>query len=150
MRQLNTQRGLTLIELMVGFAIATLLAVAAAPFFGDYGINSRLREGGNTLYAETLFAQSEAIKRNRPVRVSTSASTITVEDMTVLASPVTLRTRTLSEGVSVATGSVMFGTSGWPSNLTAASINLSHSSATCSADYRCPGLRVEAGGAISS
>ena len=148
MRQLNTQRGLTLIELMVAFAIASMLALAAAPFFADYGINSRLREGGNALYAETLFAQSEAIKRNRVVRVSSAASTITVEDMTVPATPVTLRTRTLSDGVSMATDSISFGSSGWPANLTAVSINLSHTTATCSADYRCPGLRVEAGGAI--
>lgn len=148
MRQLNTQRGLTLIELVVAFAIASMLALAAAPFLADYGINSRLREGGNALYAETLFAQSEAIKRNRVVRVSTAASTVTVEDMTVPATPVTLRTRTLSDGVSMATGSISFGSSGWPSNLTAVSINLSHATATCSADYRCPGLRVEAGGAI--
>ena len=148
MRQLNTQRGLTLIELMVAFAIASMLALAAAPFFADYGINSRLREGGNALYAETLFAQSEAIKRNRVVRVSSAASTITVEDMTVPATPVTLRTRTLSDGVSMATDSISFGSSGWPANLTGVSINLSHTTATCSDDYRCPGLRVEAGGAI--
>lgn len=148
MRQLNTQRGLTLIELMVAFAIASLLALAAAPYLADYGINSRLREGGNALYAETLFAQSEAIKRNRAVRVSTAASTITVEDLTDPTNPVTLRTRTLTDGVSMATGAVTFGSSGWPSNLTAVSIDLSHATATCSADYRCPGLRVEAGGAI--
>lgn len=148
MRQLNTQRGLTLIELMVAFAIASLLALAAAPYFADYGINSRLRESGNALYAETLFAQSEAIKRNRAVRVSTSASTITVADMTDPDAPATLRTRTLTDGVSMATGAITFGSSGWPSNLTAVSIDLSHATATCSADYRCPGLRVEAGGAI--
>lgn len=148
MRQLNTQRGLTLIELMVAFAIASLLALAAAPYFADYGINSRLRESGNALYAETLFAQSEAIKRNRAVRVSTSASTITVDDMTDPDAPVTLRTRTLTDGVTMATRTITFGSSGWPSNLTAVSIDFSHATATCSADYRCPGLRVEAGGAI--
>jgi type IV fimbrial biogenesis protein FimT len=148
MRQLNTQRGLTLIELMVAFAIASLLALAAAPFLADYGVNSRLREGGNSLYAETLFAQSEAIKRNRPVRVSTTGSTITVDDMTVPTTPVTLRTRVLVDGVTMANGSVMFGSSGWPTDLTAVSIDLSHATASCSADYRCPGLRIEAGGAI--
>ena len=152
MRQLNTQartqRGLTLIELMVAFAIASMLALSAAPFFADYGTNSRLRESGNSLYSETLFAQSEAIKRNRVVRVSTSGSTITVADMTDPGNPVTLRTRTLADGVLMATGSVSFGSSGWPANLTAVAIDLSHATASCSADYRCPGLRVEGGGAI--
>lgn len=152
MRQLNTlaraQRGLTLIELMVAFTIASLLALSAAPFFADYGTNSRLRESGNALYSETLFAQSEAIKRNRVVRVSTSGSTITVADLTDPANPNTLRTRTVADGVLLSTGSVSFGSSGWPTDLTAVAINVSHATATCSSDYRCPGLRVDGGGAI--
>lgn len=152
MRQLNSglrmQRGMTLIELMVAFAIASMLALSAAPFFADYGTNSRLRESGNALYSETLFAQSEAIKRNRVVRVATSGSTITVADLTDPGNPITLRTRAMADGVLLPTSSVSFGSSGWPANLTAVAINLSHASASCSADYRCPGLRVEGGGAI--
>lgn len=147
MRQLS-QRGLTLIELMVAFAIMSMLALAAAPYFSDYGVNSKLRESGNTLYAETLSAQSEAIKRNRVVRVATNSNVVTVSDMTDPANPVVLRTRTLADGVVAATATIDFGTQGWPSNFTAGAINLSHATATCSADHRCPGLRVEAGGAI--
>ncbi len=141
-------RGLTLVELMVAFAIASLLALAAAPYFADYGVNSRLRESGNTVYGEALYAQSEAIKRNRVVRLSTTGSAVTVADLTDPANPVTLRTRTLADGVSVAEGAVSFGSSGWPTDLTAVSINLSHSTAACDADRRCPGLRVDGGGAI--
>ena len=152
MRQLNIgarpQHGFTLIELMVAFSIASLLALSAAPFFADYGTNSRLRESGNAVYSETLFAQSEAIKRNRVVRMATSGSTITVDDMTDPANPLTLRTRTVADGVLLPTSNVSFGSSGWPANLTAVAINLSHATATCSADYRCPGLRVEGGGSI--
>lgn len=142
------QRGLTLIELVVAFSIAALLTMTAAPYFVDYGINARLRESGNTLYAETLFAQSEAIKRNRTVRVATTASAVQVSDMTDPVNPVVLRSRTLPDGVQAAAGSVDFGSQGWPGDLTAVSINFSHTSATCSADTRCPGLRVEAGGAV--
>ena len=80
MRQLNTARGLTLIELMVGLTIAAFLLMAAAPFFGDYIRNSRLREAGNALLGEALFAQSEAIKRNTTVRLSTSGATLQVID----------------------------------------------------------------------
>jgi type IV fimbrial biogenesis protein FimT len=141
-------QGLTLIELMVGLSIMAMLALAAAPFFSDFGTNSRLRESGNTLFGEAMFAQSEAIKRNRPVRLSSAGSTITVADMTDPANPVTLRTSTLSQGVTAANASVTFGTQGWPSNLTAVAINLSHAVATCSSDHRCPGLRVDAGGAV--
>ena len=144
----RTQRGLTLIELMVAFSIMTMLALTAAPYFADYGTNSKLRESGNTLYGETLFAQSEAIKRNRKVRMATSGSTITVSDVTNADAPVTLRTRELAAGVTAATGSVTFGSQGWTSDLSASSINLSHASVTCSDTYRCPGLRVEGGGSI--
>ncbi len=142
------QRGLTLIELVVAFSIAAALTMAAVPYFVDYGVNARLRESGNTLYAETLFAQSEAIKRNRTVRVATTASAVQVSDMTDPANPVVLRSRTLPEGVRAAAGSVDFGSQGWPDKLTAVSINFSHTSGSCSADTRCAGLRVEAGGAV--
>ena len=124
------QRGLTLIELVVAFSIVALLTVTAAPYFADYGINSRLRESGNTAYAEALFAQSEAIKRNRTVRLATSGSTVQVLDMTDPANPTVLRTRTLADGVRVATGNVDFSSQGWPGNLTAVAINLSHATAT--------------------
>jgi type IV fimbrial biogenesis protein FimT len=147
MRQLN-QAGMTLVELMVAFAIASLLALAAVPYFSDYGVNSRLRESGNLLYGEALFAQSEAIKRNRVIRVNTNTDTITVADLTDPLNPQLLRTRTLASGVSVDNSSVSFGSTGWPTDLTAVSINLSHATAVCSDDHRCPGLRVDGGGAI--
>ncbi|MFY9510803.1 MAG: GspH/FimT family pseudopilin [Rubrivivax sp.] len=151
MRHLNLRRarGLTLIELMVGLAIGTFLVLTAAPYFADYVANSRLREGGNLLYAEALVAQSEAVKRNATVRLQTSGSTITVIDRSTPATPVTLRTRVISGGVSAATATIDFGSEGRPVPFgTAGSIDLSSSSASCSSDYRCPGLRVDAGGAV--
>lgn len=149
MRRLNTERGLTLIEAMVALAIAAFLALSAAPYFSDYVANSRLRESGNLLYAEALAAQAEAIKRNTTVRLSTSGSTVQVLDMTVVASPVTLRERQLASGVTAATSTVNFGAEGRPVPFgDSRSIDLSYSSASCSSDYRCPGLRVEAGGAV--
>jgi type IV fimbrial biogenesis protein FimT len=147
-RRALPQRGLTLIEVMVGLTIASLLALAAAPSLSDYSLNARLRENGNLLFAEALYAQSEAIKRNQVVRLSASGASITVADLSDPANPVVLRTRPLSGGVQMGTGTVSFNSSGWTSTLTAVSINLSHPSATCSAETRCPGLRVEAGGAI--
>ena len=96
----------------------------------------------------SLAAQSEAIKRNRVVRLSTAGTAVQVIDLTDPANPVVLRTRELASGVAVATASVDFGSQGWPSNLTAVAINLSSTVVSCSSDHRCPGLRVEAGGAI--
>lgn len=142
------ERGLTLVEMMVALAIAALLMVTASPYFGDYSVNSRLRESGHTLYTEALIAQSEAIKRNRVVRLAASGGTVQVIDLTDPARPVVLRTRSLAEGVHTVATVVDFGSQGWPADLTSVAIDLSHATAACSADNRCPGLRVEAGGAI--
>ena len=143
-----TQAGLTLIELMVGIAIAAMLMLSAGPFFGDYMANSRLRESGHLLYTEALIAQSEALKRNGTVRLSTSAGTIQVIDQAP-ATPVVLRTRNFASGVTAATATLDFGAEGLPTPFgTSGSIDISMSGITCSSDYRCPGLRVDAGGAI--
>ena len=148
MRRLKL-RGMTLIELMVGLAVMALLATAAAPFMGDMVANSRLREAGNLLFGETLLAQSEAIKRNTTVRVSTSGASVQVLDMTQVAAPVVLRARTLPGEVQAPTKTFDFGPEGRPAPFgTAVSVNLTAASGTCSEDLRCPGLRVDAGGAI--
>ena len=145
MRHLR-QRGLTLIELMVALAIGVLLLFAAAPQFGDMVANSRLREAGNVLYTQALFAQSEALKRNGTVRLSIDGGTIEVIDRSSGADT-TLRSLELAGGVTASAAATLdFGSSGM---LAAdASINLSMPGQTCSADLRCPGLRVEGGGAI--
>jgi type IV fimbrial biogenesis protein FimT len=149
-------RGLTLIELMVAITIAAFLLMAGAPQFADYLNNSRLREGGTTLQTEALFAQSEAIKRNRIVRLSTSGSTIQVLEAQDTAATTLLRTRTLAGGVTMATATVDFTPRGYTVNravapsvdFVAASIDLSLPGVTCSAEQRCPGLRVDGGGGI--
>lgn len=148
MRHLNTSRGLTLVELMVGLTIGAFLLMAAAPFFGDYIRNSRLREAGNTLLSEALFAQSEAIKRNGTVRLSTGGATLQVIDRGTGGADVVLRERTLSGNVTAPAATLDFGTEGRLVPFgTSGAINLSMSGQTCSDDTRCPGLRVDAGGA---
>jgi type IV fimbrial biogenesis protein FimT len=144
-----TQRGLTLVEMMVGLSISALLVMSAAPYFGDYTTNSRLRESGNVLYAEALAAQSEAIKRNRTVRLATAGNTVQVLDLADPAVPVLLRERSLATGASAATSAVDFGSEGRPSPFgSTGSIDISMSGVSCSGDLRCPGLRVDAGGAV--
>lgn len=149
MRHLGPSRGLTLIELMVGLSIGAILLVAAAPFFGDYIRNSRLREAGHALLSETLFAQSEAIKRNGTVRLSTDGATMQVIERGANGVDVVLRERTLSGQVTAPAATLDFGTEGRPVPFgTSGSINLGMSGQVCSIDTRCPGLRVDAGGAI--
>ena len=148
MRHLSPARGLTLIELMVGLTIGAFLLMAAAPFFGDYIRNSRLREAGNALLGEALFAQSEAIKRNTTVRLSTNGVTLQVIDRSDPLVDVVLRERTLAGNVTAPVATLDFGTEGRPVPFgTAGSINLSMTGEVCSDDTRCPGLRIDAGGA---
>lgn len=147
MRHLSA-RGLTLVELMVGLAIAAMLFVAAVPSFQDYMANSRLREGGNTLFAQTLFAQSEAIKRNAVVRLEVQGDQITITDRSDPDEPVELKTLALNEGLSAADATIDFGGEGRPVNFASASINISLASLSCSTQIRCPGLRVDGGGAV--
>ena len=148
-RPLKQQRGFTLIELMVGIAIAAILMKVGAPFFGDYVVNSRLREGGNMMFTEALMAQSEAVKRNTRVRLSSTGSTLQVLDMSVPATPVVLRERTFNGAVTAPVGTLDFGSDGQTLPFgTAGSVDLGTSGVVCSSDLRCPGLRVDAGGAI--
>ena len=88
--------------------------MTASPYFGDYGINSRLRESGHTLYAEALIAQSEAIKRNRVVRRGDQHRHGAGDRPQRPGRPVVLRTPHLADGVRAATAVVDFGSQGWP------------------------------------
>jgi type IV fimbrial biogenesis protein FimT len=143
-------RGFTLIELMIGLAIGAMLLLVGAPYFGDYVTNSRLRESGNTLFAEALFAQSEAIKRNATMRVVVSGDKLQTFDMLAGGAGTLVREVTLTKPVTAVTN-VTFSLSsdGRPSPFgTSVAANLAISGMTCSSDARCPGLRIDAGGAI--
>ena len=154
MRQLTPARrharGLTLIELMATLAIGAILMGMAAPYLRDYLVNTRLREAGNALLAETLYAQAEALKRNASTRLAIDGSAIEVRDMSVGDGGTVLRTRQLSDGVAASEAAqISFGSRGTPLPFgTAVAIDLVKSGVTCSADQRCPGLRVDGGGGV--
>lgn len=143
-------RGFTLIETLVTLSIFGLLAMAAVPVFHDYLANSKLREGGNALLSEALYAQAEAVKRNGRVSLTmlASSSTIVIFDVQ---NNVELRRRRAPDGLSAGGNDVgvVFGGSGRPVPFgTAVAINLRLDNFTCSADIRCPGLRVDGGGGM--
>jgi type IV fimbrial biogenesis protein FimT len=149
LKHAHRARGVTLVEIVVAMAVGAILLATAAPSFSDYMTNARLRENGHLLLTEALMAQSEAIKRNTSVRLSTSGSTIQVIDLSVPAAPVLLRERLTSGGVTLPTSALTFGSEGRPVPFgTSAAIDLSAAGVICSADARCPGLRVDAGGAV--
>jgi type IV fimbrial biogenesis protein FimT len=67
-------RGFTLAELMVGVAVAGILAALAAPSFTSLVANMRGRGAGSDLYAALVRARSEAIKLNKEVTLQPGAS----------------------------------------------------------------------------
>jgi type IV fimbrial biogenesis protein FimT len=148
-RFLNVQRGVTLIELMVTIAIGAILVSVGAPMLADYIANSRLRAAGEAVLSEALYAQQEAIKRNGVVRLLVSGSSLEVSDPST--TPATsLRTQQLPDGIGVdAAVTLNFGSFGRPATFgDTYTVNLSASGITCSKDYRCPSLRVDAGGGV--
>jgi type IV fimbrial biogenesis protein FimT len=61
-------RGVTLIELLVGISIMTLLLVMAAPGLGEWLANARVRSTADALAASLQQAKGEAVARNVRVR----------------------------------------------------------------------------------
>lgn len=142
------QRGLTLIEFLIGFVITGILVAAGAPYYADYVVNARLREAGNALLIEALYAQSEAVKRNSPaVQVRVEGNTLTTVDT---ADNTTLRTSMLPEPVAAAASAVVgFRSDGRPAAFPdTTSVDLGIPGKTCSDDLRCPRLISEGTGAV--
>lgn len=61
------QHGLTLIEVVVTIAIMGLLLAASMPSVGVWLANQRIRNTASSIATGMQYAQSEAVRRNRPV-----------------------------------------------------------------------------------
>jgi type IV fimbrial biogenesis protein FimT len=62
------ERGVTLIELMIGLAIVALVLFVAVPSFGIFLQNSQIRNAAGSALNGLQLARNEAIRRNTPVR----------------------------------------------------------------------------------
>lgn len=69
----SAQAGLTLIELLVALALAVLLVTLAAPRLSELVLSQRLKGVQTELLADLQLARSEALRRNRPVRIDWGA-----------------------------------------------------------------------------
>jgi type IV fimbrial biogenesis protein FimT len=72
MKSSLSQRGFTLIELMVTLAMVVILGMLAAPSFQQTIASSRLTTATNDLYTSLALARSEAIKQGERVTVCKS------------------------------------------------------------------------------
>lgn len=66
--------GFTLIELMITIAIMAVLLTVASPSFLNVVLGNRLNSSANNLVASATLARSEAIKRNKQMRMCVSSN----------------------------------------------------------------------------
>jgi len=64
---LRKQSGLTLIELMIGLTIFTLLLLSGAPSFSAWIQSSHIRNSAESIQNGLTFARAEAVRRNKAV-----------------------------------------------------------------------------------
>lgn len=70
----GSERGFTLIEMMITIMLAAILMVIGVPSFRDAALGSRLSNIANDLNASVQVARSEAIKRNTQVTLCMTAN----------------------------------------------------------------------------
>lgn len=90
--RLSTNRGFTLIELMITLAIFVILITVAVPSFREFVQAQRVKTASFDLFAAITYARSEALKRNGDVTLS-AASGGWANGWTVSAGSSTLRTQ---------------------------------------------------------
>lgn len=88
-----TQKGVTLVELMIGLAIVAMIMFVAVPSFSTFLQNTQIRNAAETTMAGLNLARAEALRRNATIRFQF------VSDLT---SGCTLSTTALSWVVSAA------------------------------------------------
>lgn len=67
--QIFSNKGVTLIELLIALSIVIIIAGYSSMSFSSYLERQRLKAAGETIFADLRLAQSEAIKRNKTVFV---------------------------------------------------------------------------------
>lgn len=102
LRRADPERGVTLIELMIGLAIVAIVLALGVPSFSVWIQNSRLRNAAESILSGMQLARAEAVTRNAPVRfVLGTGSEWTVGCVNATATcPATIQKRAAGDGSS--------------------------------------------------
>lgn len=73
----HSQRGISLIEAMIVVVVTAIVAATAAPSLAAFIDGRRLDSAAHALAADVQFVRTEAVARNRPIRLSFHASAAT-------------------------------------------------------------------------
>lgn len=103
-------RGVTLIEVMVGIAIAAILAGLAAPSFLDALNRSRLEGAVNAFGIDLQYARSEAIRRraNTTLAIAGGGASYTLAYTPTSGADVVLKTVAMPAGVTLSAATIVF------------------------------------------
>ena len=95
--------GFTLVELLIGLAIAALLVILALPGYSTWIADAQIRNGAESIASGARFAQSQALGRNTRVDFVLDPTTATGGWQAVQVSDGTvLQQATFQEGASLA------------------------------------------------
>jgi type IV fimbrial biogenesis protein FimT len=73
--------GMTLIELMIGLAIAAIQLLLAAPAYRDFIANTNVRNAAEITVSGLRRATAEAVKRNAPVQFTLSNTGWSIDEV---------------------------------------------------------------------
>ncbi len=76
----HESRGFTLVELMVSLAVLAVLLGMAVPAFNNAALSGKLSGFASSFVASTQLARSEAIKRNKTVKLCASSGGLTCDN----------------------------------------------------------------------
>lgn len=101
----HRQRGVSLIEMMIGLVIASLLLAIGVPSFSTFMQNTHIRNAAEAVQNGLSLARMEAVRRNTNVRFTLGAASswtvgcVTADDAnTPVTCPATIQSRAAAEG----------------------------------------------------